>query len=65
MLYNSFRDYISYAFNKIGLISCNNMMDKCCTCKENGKFVDHLLLHCDVAYSIFFFQSVWVVLGYA
>ena len=26
-------------------------MDRCCMCKRNWKFVDHLL-HCDMAYAI-------------
>jgi hypothetical protein len=25
------------------------MVDRCCLCKRNGESVDHLLLHCDVA----------------
>jgi hypothetical protein len=25
------------------------MIDKCCMCKKNGEFMDHLLLHCEVA----------------
>jgi hypothetical protein len=26
------------------------LMDRYCKCKRNGESVDHLLLHCDVAY---------------
>jgi hypothetical protein len=26
------------------------LVDRCCMCKGNGECVDHLLLHCDVAY---------------
>jgi hypothetical protein len=25
------------------------VIDRCCICKKNGEFVDHLLLHCDAA----------------
>jgi hypothetical protein len=25
------------------------MVDRCCMCKRNGEFVDHLCLHCEVA----------------
>jgi hypothetical protein len=25
------------------------IVDRCCLCKRNGESVDHLLLHCDVA----------------
>jgi hypothetical protein len=25
------------------------VIDRCCMCKKNGEFVDHLLLHCDAA----------------
>jgi hypothetical protein len=27
-------------------------MDRCCMCNRNEEFVDHLLLHCDVAFTI-------------
>jgi hypothetical protein len=27
------------------------VMDKCFMCKSNGELVDHLLLHCEVAYA--------------
>jgi hypothetical protein len=43
------------------------MIDRCCMCKRNGDFVDHLLLHCDVTsaiLSVFFnrFRMSWVIL---
>jgi hypothetical protein len=25
------------------------VLDWCCMCKKNGKFIDHLVLHCEVA----------------
>jgi hypothetical protein len=28
------------------------VMDKCCMCKRNEESVDHLLLHCNVAFAI-------------
>jgi hypothetical protein len=28
------------------------LVDRCCMCKRNGESVDHLLLHCDVAYAL-------------
>jgi hypothetical protein len=28
------------------------LMDKCYICKRNGELVDHLLLHCDMAYAV-------------
>jgi len=28
------------------------LVDGRCMCKQNGKSVDHLLLHCDVAYAL-------------
>jgi hypothetical protein len=28
------------------------VVDWCCMCKKNGEFVDHLLLHCEVACAI-------------
>jgi len=28
------------------------LVDRCCMCKRDGKLVDHLLLHCDVAYAL-------------
>jgi hypothetical protein len=31
-------------------------IDRCCMCKRDGEFVDHLLLHCDVA------STLWSVL---
>jgi hypothetical protein len=42
------------------------VVDRCCMCKRNEESVDHLLLHCDVAYSIwiaFFsrFGLFWVM----
>jgi hypothetical protein len=42
------------------------VMDRCCLCKRNGKPVDHLLLHCNVAsaiWSAFFscFGLSWVM----
>jgi hypothetical protein len=28
------------------------LVDRCCMCKQNGELVNHLLLHCDVAYAL-------------
>jgi len=28
------------------------VVDRCCMCKKNEEFVDHLLIHCEVAYVI-------------
>jgi hypothetical protein len=28
------------------------LVDRCCMCKRKGESVDHLLLHCDVAYAM-------------
>jgi len=28
------------------------LVDRCCMCKQNRESVDHLLLHCDVAYAM-------------
>jgi hypothetical protein len=28
------------------------LVDRCCMCKCNGESVNHLLLHCDVAYAL-------------
>jgi hypothetical protein len=32
------------------------VINKCCMCKKTGKFVDNLLLHCDVT------SAMWSVL---
>jgi hypothetical protein len=42
------------------------VVDRCCMCKRNEGSVAHLL-YCDMAYAIWiaFFQSFWIVLGYA
>jgi len=41
------------------------MINKCCMCKKTEESVDHLLLHCDVSfalwYSIFSFGLSWVM----
>jgi hypothetical protein len=42
------------------------VIDRCCMCKKAGESVDHLLLHCDVAYTVwsaFFsrFELSWVM----
>jgi hypothetical protein len=61
----------SEALNKI--LTMDNLIkrhvivvDKCCMCKRNWESVNHLLLHCDVAYAIwitFFsrFALSWVM----
>jgi hypothetical protein len=53
------------------------VVDRCGVCKRNWEFVDHFLLHCEVAcaiwnyyyyflfYFILFFQLIWAVLCYA
>jgi hypothetical protein len=28
------------------------IVDKCCFCKRDGEYVDHLLLHCDMTYAL-------------
>jgi len=28
------------------------IVDRCCLCKRDGESVDHLLLHCDVAFAL-------------
>jgi len=42
------------------------VIDRCCMCKRYGEYVDHLLLHCDVAsalWSVLFnlFRMSWVM----
>jgi hypothetical protein len=49
-------------FKKMHVIS----VDRCCMCKRNGELVDHLLLHCDVAYPLWSalfarFGMSWVI----
>jgi hypothetical protein len=34
------------------------MVDRCCKCKMNGEFVDHLLLHCEVVETLWDVSSV-------
>jgi hypothetical protein len=43
------------------------VMNKCCICKRNGEMVDHLLLHCEVAFALWnaifsHFGMSWVML---
>jgi hypothetical protein len=33
-------------------VDASLLVDRCCMCKRNGESVDHLLLHCDVAYAL-------------
>jgi hypothetical protein len=43
------------------------VIDNCCMCKRNGKFVDHLFLHCEVSCALrnfFFFFFVFGCLGF-
>ena len=44
------------------------VIDNCCMCKRNGKFVDYLFLHCEVScalwnflFFVFFFGLSWVL----
>jgi hypothetical protein len=42
------------------------IVDRCCLCKRDGETVDHLLLHCDVASTLWFhvfaqFGMSWVM----
>jgi len=42
------------------------IVDRCCLCKRNGKLVDHLHLHCDVAFALWNslftrFRMSWVM----
>jgi hypothetical protein len=42
------------------------VVDRCCMCKWNGEFVDHLLLHCEVVcaiWNVFFnrFGLSWIM----
>jgi hypothetical protein len=39
------------------------VVKRCCSCKRNGEFVDHLLLHCEVACALCLFQSFCAILG--
>jgi hypothetical protein len=44
------------------------MADWCCMCRCSGETVDHLLLHCNVAYELWsfmfhFFGIQWVMAG--
>lgn len=42
------------------------VFDRCCMCKKNEKFVDHLLLYCKVVcLTGCFLKSIWAVLDYA
>jgi hypothetical protein len=34
------------------------VIERCCMCKRNGEFVDHLILHCKVGCAICMFFSV-------
>jgi hypothetical protein len=38
------------------------MVEWCCMCKKSGEFVDHLLLHCDIARDLwsYFLTFFWV-----
>ena len=43
-----------------------SVIDKCRTCRRNGEYVDHLLLHCDIANAIWIafssrFGLSWVI----
>jgi hypothetical protein len=37
------------------------VIEWCCMCKKNGEFIDHLLLHCEVAYDLW--SYIFILFG--
>ena len=45
-----------------------SLVSWCCMCRSNGELVDHILIHCDVAYALWgvafqIFRIQWIMLG--
>jgi hypothetical protein len=40
------------------------VINRCCLCKEDGETIDHLLLHCEIARSLWYARFSWFGLSW-